>query len=98
MGCNFTPVKREGYRIGLPRYGEWTELFNSDLAEFGGGNQQNGPIKTRAIPYHGLEQSAQLTLPPLSVLILKCKRSRPYPKRKGTLPQSNNEEESVDVS
>ena len=80
--CNFTPIRRDGYRIGLPVYGEWAELFNSDLAEFGGGNVSNGPIKTDPIPYHGFEQSAALTLPPLSVLVLKKKRARPYPKKK----------------
>ncbi len=84
--CNFTPVQREGYRIGLPTYGDWVELFNSDLAEFGGGNVTNGTIKTDAEPFHGFEQSAALTLPPLSVLILKCKRKRPYPQKKAAKP------------
>ncbi len=78
--CNFTPIMRENYRIGLPQYGEWAELFNSDLAEFGGGNATNGRILTDAVPFHGAEQSAALTLPPLSVLILKCVRAIPYPK------------------
>ena len=93
--CNFTPVERMNYRIGLPRYGEWVELFNSDLAEFGGGNVTNGTIKTQAVPFHGLEQSAALTLPPLSVLVLKCKRGRPYPKKATPVkePQKINEEE-----
>jgi len=80
--CNFTPVQREGYRIGLPIYGDWVELFNSDLAEFGGGNVVNGVIKTDPEPMHGFDQSAALTLPPLSVLVLKKKRARPYPKKK----------------
>ena len=80
--CNFTPVKREGYRIGLPVYGEWAELFNSDLAEFGGTNAVNGRIKTDPEPMHGFDQSAALTLPPLSVLVLKKKRTYPYPKKK----------------
>ncbi len=80
--CNFTPVQREGYRIGLPVYGEWAELFNSDLKEFGGNNVVNGLIKTDPEPMHGFDQSAALTLPPLSVLVLKKKRARPYPKKK----------------
>ena len=80
--CNFTPIKREGYRIGLPLYGDWVELFNSDLAEFGGTNAVNGLIKTDPEPMHGFDQSAALTLPPLSVLVLKNKRVRPYPKKK----------------
>ena len=80
--CNFTPVQRDNYRIGLPVYGEWAELFNSDLAEFGGTNVTNGLIKTDPEPMHGFLQSAALTLPPLSVLVLKKKRARPYPKKK----------------
>ena len=82
--CNFTPCQREGYRIGLPVYGDWVELFNSDLAEFGGGNVSNGLIKTDPEPMHGFDQSAALTLPPLSVLVLKNKKVRPYPKKKST--------------
>ena len=80
--CNFTPIQREGYRIGLPIYGDWVELFNSDLAEFGGTNATNGLIKTDPEPMHGFDQSAALTLPPLSVLVLKNKKARPYPKKK----------------
>ncbi|MBR0447692.1 MAG: alpha amylase C-terminal domain-containing protein, partial [Clostridia bacterium] len=80
--CNFTPVQRENYRIGLPVYGEWAELFNSDLQEFGGSNVSNGLIKTDPEPMHGFDQSAAPTLPPLSVLVLKKKRARPYPKKK----------------
>ena len=78
--CNFTPVLRENYRIGLPQYGEWTELFNSDLAEFGGTNVRNEHIRVQAKPFHGLEQSAELTLPPLSVLLLRCKKRKPLPR------------------
>ena len=93
--CNFTPVLRTDYRIGLPAYGDWVELFNSDLAEFGGGNALNGSIRAEAVPCHGLEQSAALTLPPLSVLILKCKRKRPYPKKAASVknPKITNEED-----
>ena len=95
--CNFTPVQRDNYRIGIPVYGEWAELFNSDLAEFGGGNVTNGVIKTDPIPYHGFRQSAALTLPPLSVLVLKKKHARPYPEKKAekmakTKPNKSEEE------
>ena len=77
--CNFTPVKREHYRIGLPCGGQWAELFNSDLAEFGGGNCCNETIKVEKKPCHGLEHSTELTLPPLSVLLLHCRRRPPAP-------------------
>ena len=81
--CNFTPVLRENYRIGLPVYGDWVEIFNSDLAEFGGTNVHNGIIHAQAEALHGLEQSAKLTLPPLSVLVLRCKKRKPLPKNPG---------------
>ena len=79
--CNFTPVLREGYRIGLPRSGEWAELFNSDLSEFGGSNVHNAPFFAEAQPWHGLPQSAAIDLPPLSVLLLHCRRERPLPQK-----------------
>lgn len=77
--CNFTPVQRVDYRIGLPLYGDWVELFNSDLAEFGGTNTLNGRVAAEAVPCHGLPQSMRLTLPPLSVLLFSCKKEKPYP-------------------
>ena len=77
--CNFTPVKRTHYRIGLPAGGTWVELFNSDLAEFGGGNVRNEKILVQKQPCHGLAHSAELTLPPLSVLLLQNRRRPPSP-------------------
>lgn len=72
--CNFTPVTREHYRIGLPFYGTYQEVFSTDAVEFGGGGIQNGTVRAEPIAFHGLEQSAELTLPPLSVVFLKLKR------------------------
>ncbi|MBQ5840933.1 MAG: 1,4-alpha-glucan branching protein GlgB [Clostridia bacterium] len=80
--CNFTPVTRENYRIGLPQYGEWAEIFNSDLYEFGGENRLNGTVSTEAVEWHGLPQSAELTLPPLSVVLFRLKKAKPYPQSK----------------
>jgi 1,4-alpha-glucan branching enzyme len=69
---NFTPVPREGYVLGVPRAGAYTELINSDAAAYGGGNVGNGGIVfTEAIAAHGHPQSLRLTLPPLGCLILK---------------------------
>lgn len=87
--CNFTPVVRENYRVGLPCFGDWVELFNSDLAEFGGNNVRNASIAAEPVPSHGLEQSAALTLPALSVLLLKCKRRKVYPKSSATPVRKN---------
>ena len=74
---NFTPVRREGFRQGLPYHGIWEEVLTSDAIEYGGTGVKNGTVKTEKIPMHGQGASAQLTLPPLSVIILKCKRRSP---------------------
>ncbi|CAM2999428.1 1,4-alpha-glucan branching enzyme [Flavobacterium succinicans] len=72
--CNFTPVVRENYRIGIPRKGELIELFNSDSKLFGGsGVQQSGKLKVEATPYDGRDYSIALTLPPLAISVFKIK-------------------------
>lgn len=72
--CNFTPVVRENYRIGIPRKGELVEVFNSDAKIFGGsGVQQSGKLKVEATPYDGRDYSIALTLPPLAISVLKMK-------------------------
>jgi 1,4-alpha-glucan branching enzyme len=70
--CNFTPVPRHGYRIGVPAPGRYRELLNSDAAVYGGGNVGNlGGAEAEPIPWHGHHQSVSLTLPPLAVVFLK---------------------------
>ena len=72
---NFTPVPRDGYRIGVPEPGAYTELLNSDGEVYGGSNQGNGGVVfTEAIASHGHAQSLYLTLPPLGFLLLKPAR------------------------
>jgi 1,4-alpha-glucan branching enzyme len=69
---NYTPVVREGYRVGVPRGGEWRELLNSDAPHYGGSGVGNyGAVQAQASPSHGREFSLQLTLPPLGALFLK---------------------------
>ena len=69
---NFTPVPRDGYRIGVPRAGAYIELLNSDAEAYGGGNLGNGgTVFTEPIPAHGHSDSLRLTLPPLGFLLLK---------------------------
>ena len=71
---NLTPVPREGYRIGVPGSGRWVEVLNSDSQVYGGsglgnlGGVDTGPLP---VPHHGRPESVDLTLPPLSTLILK---------------------------
>ncbi|MBV9773211.1 MAG: alpha amylase C-terminal domain-containing protein, partial [Gemmatimonadetes bacterium] len=70
--CNFTPVPRAGYRVGLPRLGRYRELLNSDAAVYGGSNLGNGgAVESEPVPEHGREQSGCMTLPPLAILVLK---------------------------
>lgn len=70
--CNFTPVPRQGYRIGVPAPGWYRELLNGDAACYGGGNVGNeGGVQAESRPSHGLPYSIVLTLPPLAVLFLK---------------------------
>jgi 1,4-alpha-glucan branching enzyme len=69
--CNFTPVPRHGYRIGVPRAGRWREAFNSDAAVYGGSNVGNsGLVQAGSPPSHGQPFSLQLSLPPLAALYL----------------------------
>jgi len=68
---NFTPVVRENYRIGVPVAGLYQEILNSDSATFSGSRITNNAIHSEPIPWMNLQQSIQLTLPPLAGVILK---------------------------
>jgi 1,4-alpha-glucan branching enzyme len=70
--CNFTPVVRENYRIGLPLAGSWKEALNSDDEAFGGSGQHPvGTVKAEKEPWHGHPYSVVAKLPPLAVVILE---------------------------
>ncbi len=70
--CNFTPVPRHDYHIGVPLGGKWIELFNSDEGEFGGSNVKNpGEMETWEETSHNRPFTLSLTLPPLGVVFLK---------------------------
>ncbi|MEE0264066.1 MAG: 1,4-alpha-glucan branching protein GlgB [Acutalibacteraceae bacterium] len=72
--CNFLPIKREDYHIGVPHKGVYEEVFSTDNSEFGGSGISNGSdIKSVDVPMHGYDQSLELTIPPLSVMYFKCK-------------------------
>ena len=69
---NFTPVPRHNYRVGVPRDGVWREILNSDAAIYGGSGQGNlGVVESAPVPCHGRPHSLNLTLPPLSFVLLK---------------------------
>ncbi|HEX3567620.1 MAG TPA: alpha amylase C-terminal domain-containing protein [Acidimicrobiales bacterium] len=70
--ANLTPVPHVGYRIGLPEAGRWREVLNTDASVFGGSGMGNGgEAAATALSWHGLPASADLTLPPLSVVWLE---------------------------
>ncbi len=70
--CNFTPVARRGYRVGVPRPGFYRELVNTDADVYGGSNVGNaGGVSSAATPWQGQPHSIMLTLPPLGVTFLK---------------------------
>jgi 1,4-alpha-glucan branching enzyme len=69
--CNFTPVPRFNYRLGVPPFARWRELLNSDALVYGGSGQGNsGSVVTTPMPSHGRYQSLSLTLPPLGIVVL----------------------------
>jgi 1,4-alpha-glucan branching enzyme len=67
--CNFTPVVRQNYQVGVPRGGFWRETLNSDAHEYGGSGQGNmGGVEAAPIAHHGRPFSLTLTLPPLGAI------------------------------
>jgi 1,4-alpha-glucan branching enzyme len=68
--CNFTPVPRESYQVGVPRGGRWRELFNSDAQEYGGSGIGNcGGVDAWLQHSHGHAHCVSLRLPPLAALV-----------------------------
>jgi 1,4-alpha-glucan branching enzyme len=68
--CNFTPVVRKKYKLGVPSGGIWKELLNSDAMEYGGSGTGNlGGVKAELVAAHAREHSISITLPPLGVLV-----------------------------
>ncbi|WP_229074144.1 1,4-alpha-glucan branching protein GlgB [Actinoplanes sp. DH11] len=69
---NFAAIPHEGYRIGLPRAGRWTEVINTDAELYGGSGVGNlGAVEAEHVPWHGFDASASLRVPPLGALWLR---------------------------
>jgi len=67
--CNFTPVVRENYRVGVPLGGVWREILNSDAPLYGGSGQGNlGGLTAIPLPIHGRPHTLNMTLPPLGIV------------------------------
>jgi len=71
--CNFTPVVREHWRIGVPMAGTWCEVINTDSVVYWGSGVGNPPRLSEALPWQGQPHSISLTLPPLACLMLVCR-------------------------
>lgn len=76
--CNFTPVPRNPYRVGVPRPGYWREILNSDAPLYGGSGMGNaGGLEADHVPSHGYPQSLPLVLPPLSIVFFHYRTPAP---------------------
>ncbi len=72
VACNFTPVPRHNYMIGVPHGGYWKEILNSDAVVYGGSGQGNlGGIEASPVSFHGRRNALVMTLPPLSMVVFK---------------------------
>ena len=70
--CNFTPIPRENYLVGVPSGGVWREVLNSDAREYGGAGWGNlGGVEAAPVGAHGRSHSLNLVLPPLSTIVLR---------------------------
>lgn len=93
--CNFLPQKRENYSIGVPVSGTYEEIFSSDSTEYGGEGITNGNhIVSEDKPMHGCEYSVSLTLPPMSVIFLRCRRRKA---KKTIKAKRQNKTKDIDI-
>jgi 1,4-alpha-glucan branching enzyme len=71
--CNFTPVPRYNYKVGVPTGGNWKEILNSDAKDYAGSGQGNmGIVEAAPISFYGkFDYSLSITLPPLAIVIFK---------------------------
>jgi len=71
VACNFTPVVRYQYKIGVPRAGSYKEILNSDATKYGGAGNLNSKISTISTAWHGYKNAVEITLPPLGMVVLQ---------------------------
>ena len=74
--CNFVPVSRQDYRIGVPAKGNYKPVFCSDDAKYGGATEQIPEVMSEDIPMHGLENSISIDIPAMSVTYYKISKKR----------------------
>ena len=94
--CNFSPVHRKGYQVGVPFPGRYELVFNTDDESFGGtGLGDKEPLKTEYIACHGQEQSISIDLPPMSAVIYKCVKKFPPRRKKAELQPAAEPKKAV---
>ena len=71
IACNFTPIPRENYRVGVPRNKQLKEIFNSDSEKYAGSGMTNGTVKPTKKACHGYDQSVEITIPPLATVVFR---------------------------
>jgi len=95
VACNFSPIHRKGYWVGVPVAGTYQLAFTSDAAEFGGhGLGDSAPLKSKPNPCHGQGQSIEIDLPPMSSVVYQCIRKAPARRVKKALETPTPEEAS----
>ena len=78
--CNFTPVPRENYKVGVPNLGNYKAVFNSDDVKYGGtGDFPQADQKAKRVPWNGRKQSIEITVPPLSFIAFEYNHTMPKP-------------------
>ena len=76
--CNFTPVPRHNYRIGVPRGGFWREVLNSDAPAYGGSGQGNiGGVTAAPVSIHGRLHTLTVVVPPLATVFFRSEAEKP---------------------
>lgn len=96
--CNFAPVEHEKYQLGVPFYGKYKEILNSDAVEFGGSGKGNPRGKTcKQEEYDGKENSLVIDLPPMCTLVFSCTPMKPPVKKAETGKKAKPDKEAKSV-
>ncbi len=89
--CNFSPIHRTGYTIGVPFRGTYREVFNTDRTEFGGlGRLNESDLLSKDLPCQGQDQQLSVDIPPMGAVILKCVKKKPPLKPKAPIKKASS--------
>ena len=96
--CNFAPVEHEKYQLGVPFYGKYKEILNSDAVEYCGSGKGNPRGKTcKQEEYDGKENSLVIDLPPMCTLVFSCTPMKPPVKKAETGKKAKPDKEAKSV-